>query len=116
MRAVFRHAPVVSPTRFPIPILLPCEIVMDLVERLSPEAAVRLVCCCQYMRGLYCEDGIFPTDDLWASLLLRTWPTRLTGAPGPNAPPRLRLSARGQLSVFSAQWVGYVRELRSVRL
>ena len=55
--------------RFPIPLLLPCEILLQLVEMLPPEAVVCLVCTCSYMRGLYCEDAIYPTETLWHALL-----------------------------------------------
>jgi hypothetical protein len=98
--------------KFPIPLALPCEIMLGIFEMLPPESAVSLVFCCWYMRGLYCEEGTFPADQLWAQLLRRTFPVRLTGAPGPNAPPRLRRSNQLTLSALSGDWVDYARELR----
>lgn len=79
---------------------------------LPPESAVSLVCTCWYMRGLYCEEGTFVADQFWDQLLRRTFPMRLTGAPGPNAPPRLRRSNQITLCALSSDWVHYVRELR----
>ena len=101
--------------RFPIPLALPCEIMLGVFEMLPPEAAVAVVCCCWYMHGLYCEEGTFAADQLFAHLLKRTFPARLTGAPGPNAPPRLRRSNMLTLQALSSDWVAYVRELRAVR-
>ena len=101
--------------RYPIPLLLPCEILLQLIELMSPEAAVCLVCSCKYMRGLYCEDATYPTENLWHSLLLRTFPARLTGAPGPNGPPRLKKTHRLAVCAFSREWVSYCRLLRAVR-
>ena len=112
MRSAFKPPP---PARFPIPLLLPCEILLIVAEMLPPEACACLVNCCSYMRGLYCEDGTFATEQLWNALLRRTFPQRYTGAPGPNAPPRLRGSARLALGVFARDWVGYRRMLRAVR-
>ena len=112
MRSAFKPPP---PARFPIPLLLPCEILLIVAEMLPPEACACLVNCCSYMRGLYCEDGTFATEQLWGALLRRTFPQRYTGAPGPNAPPRLRGSARLALGVFARDWVGYRRMLRAVR-
>jgi len=100
-------------TRLPIPLMLPCEILLGILEMLPPEAVVSLVCCCWYMHGLYCEEGTFAADQLWSHLLKRTFPARLTGAPGPNAPPRLRRSNYLTLSALSSDWVQYVRELRT---
>lgn len=109
-------------SRFPIPLALPCEIMLGVMEMLPPESVVAVVCCCQYMHGLYTEEGTFVADQLWDQLLRRTFPARLTGAPGPNAPPRLRrgsnhlkLSNKLTLSALSSDWVQYVRELRAVR-
>ena len=103
-------------TRFPIPLALPCEIMLGVFEMLPPEAVVSVVCCCWYMHGLYTEEGTFAADQLWDHLLKRTFPVRLTGAPGPNAPPRIfRRSNYLTLSTLSSDWVQYVRELRSVR-
>ena len=112
VRSAFKPPP---PARFPIPLLLPCEILLIVAEMLPPEACACLVNCCSYMRGLYCEDGTFATEQLWNALLRRTFPQRYTGAPGPNAPPRLRGSARLALGVFARDWVGYRRMLRAVR-
>ena len=112
VRSAFKPPP---PARFPIPLLLPCEILLIVAEMLPPEACACLVNCCSYMRGLYCEDGTFATEQLWGALLRRTFPQRYTGAPGPNAPPRLRGSARLALGVFARDWVGYRRMLRAVR-
>lgn len=112
VRSAFKPPP---PARFPIPLILPCEILLIVAEMLPPEACACLVNCCSYMRGLYCEDGTFATEQLWAALLRRTFPQRYTGAPGPNAPPRLRGSARLALGVFARDWVGYRRMLRAVR-
>ena len=111
VRSAFKPPP---PARFPIPLILPCEILLIIAEMLPPEACACLVNCCSYMRGLYCEDGTFATEQLWAALLRRTFPQRYTGAPGPNAPPRLRGSARLALGVFARDWVGYRRMLRAV--
>lgn len=61
---------------------------------------------------MYCEDDTYPTKYLWTSLLKRTYPIRLTGAPGPNAPPMLHRSHRLTLATFSRDWVRYLRELR----
>ena len=99
MRSAFKPPP---PARFPIPLLLPCEILLIVAEMLPPEACACLVNCCSYMRGLYCEDGTFATEQLWGALLRRTFPQRYTGAPGPNAPPRLRGSARLALGAAGA--------------
>ena len=102
-------------SRFPIPLALPCEIMLAILEMLPPESAVSLVCCCRYMHGLYCDDeGTFPADQLWDHLLRRTFPLRLTGAPGPNAPPRLRRSNHFTVSQLSCDWVVYARQLRAV--
>lgn len=102
-------------SRFPIPLALPCEIMLAIFQMLPPEAAVSLVCCCRYMHGLYCDDeGTFPADQLWDQLLRRTFPSRLTGAPGPNAPPRLRRSNRLTVSQLSCDWVRYARQIREV--
>ena len=103
-----------SSTGFPILLALPVEIILGLFEMLPPEAVMRAVCCCWYMYGLYCEDGTFASDQLWDTLLRRTFPSRLTGAPGPNVPPRLRKSPRLTLCSLAADWVDYVRELRAV--
>ena len=84
------------------------------MELLPPESTVSVVCCCWYMHGLYCEEGTFAADQLWAQVLKRTFPHRLTGAPGPNSPPRLRRSNYWTLSALSGDWVRYVRELRAV--
>jgi hypothetical protein len=111
VRSAFKPPP---PARFPIPLILPCEILLIVAEMLPPEACACLVNCCSYMRGLYCEDGTVATEQLWAALLRRTFPQRYTGAPGPNAPPRLRGSARLALGVFARDWVGYRRMLRAV--
>jgi hypothetical protein len=113
VRSAFKPPP---PARFPIPLILPCEILLIVAEMLPPEACACLVNCCSYMRGLYCEDGTVATEQLWAALLRRTFPQRYTGAPGPNAPPRLRGSARLALGVFARDWVGYRRMLRAVRM
>jgi len=110
VRAVLKTPP---SSRFPIPLALPCELVLCIFEMLPPEAVVSLVCCCWYMHGLYCEEGTFAADQLWAHLLKRTFPARLTGAPGPNAPPRLRRSNYLTLSALSSDWVRYVRQLRA---
>ena len=100
-------------SRFPIPLALPVEIMLGIFEMLPPEAAVSVVCCCWYMHGLYCEEGTFASDQLWTHLLKRTFPARLTGAPGPNAPPRLRSRSNyATLATLSNDWVHYVRELR----
>ena len=56
------------------------------------------------------------STELWDHLLKRTFPARLTGAPGPNAPPRLRRSNYLTLSTLSCEWVQYVREIRAVRV
>lgn len=109
VRAVLRASPA---ARFPIPLVLPCEILLGVIEMLPPESAVSLVCTCWYMRGLYCEEGTFVADQFWDQLLRRTFPMRLTGAPGPNAPPRLRRSNQITLCALSSDWVHYVRELR----
>ena len=83
VKAVLRSPP--SPIlRLPIPLLLPCEVLLQVAEYLPPESVVALVCCCKYMAGLYCEDGTRPTEHLWNALLARTFPARHTGAPGPN--------------------------------
>ena len=112
-----RFAPRVSRTvlvvHFPIPLALPVEILLGLFEMLPPEAVVSLVCCCRYMHGLYCEDGTFATDQLWDALLRRTFPLRLTGAPGPNVPPRLRQNPRLTVCMLSGDWMKYVQELRA---
>ena len=113
MRAAISPSKVLP--RFPIPLLLPCEILLKVVDDMPPEAAVCLVCTCKHMRGLYSEDGIYPSDALWTSLLARTFPVRLTGAPGPNAPPRLKGTDRQKLCAYSAGWVQYARALRAVR-
>jgi len=110
VRAAMRTAP---PNRFPIPLALPCELALGLFEMLPPETVVCLVCCCWYMYGLYCEDGTFASDQLWDALLRRTFPSRLTGAPGPNVPPRLRKSPRLTLCTLSSDWGSYVRDLRA---
>ena len=112
MRAVL--TPIPAKSRFPIPLALPCEIMLAIFEMLPPESAVSLVCCCWYMNGLYCEEGTFPADELWAQLLRRTFPLRLTGAPGPNAPPRLRRSNHLTVSQLSCDWCEYARQLRAV--
>lgn len=125
VRAVHHHASVgwgrikgvlrtTSTLRLPIPLLLPCEILLQLVDLLPPESAVCLVCACKYMRRLYCNDVSYPTDFLWEALLARTFPSRLTGAPGPNGPPRLKKSPRLVVCDFSKQWVAYCRMLRAV--
>ena len=101
--------------RYPIPLALPCELFLGLCDLLPPEAVVALVCCSSYMRALYCEEGTFAADQLWHHLLGRTFPARLTGAPGPNAPPRLRTSNYLTLCALSGDWVRYVRQLRKVR-
>lgn len=101
------------PVRFPILLALPVEIVLGLFEMLPPEAIVSAVCCCWYMYGLYCEDGTYAGDQLWDPLLRRTFPSRLTGAPGPNAPPRVRKSPRLTLCSLAANWCQYVRDLRA---
>jgi hypothetical protein len=113
MRAAMRPVP---PNRFPIPLALPCEIALALFEMLPPESVVSVVCCCWYMYGLYCEDGTFASDQLWAAMLQRTFPSRLTGAPGPNVPPRLlKLSPRLTVCRLAADWMAYVTEIRAVR-
>ena len=65
-----------GPPRYPIPLLLPCEILLIICEMLPPEACACLINCCSYMRGLYCEDGTFATEQLWVALLRRTFPQR----------------------------------------
>ena len=112
VRAALRSS---QAARFPIPLALPCEIMLAIFEMLPPESAVSVVCCCQYMQALYCEEGTFFADQFWDGLLRRTFPARLTGAPGPNAPPRLRRSNKLTLCNLSCDWVKYVRELRAVR-
>ena len=104
-----------GPPQYPIPLLLPCEILLIICEMLPPEACACLINCCSYMRGLYCEDGTFATEQLWVALLRRTFPQRYTGAPGPNAPPRLRGSCRLGIGVLARDWVEYRRMLRAVR-
>ncbi len=110
VKAVLRSPP--SPIlRLPIPLLLPCEVLLQVAEYLPPESVVALVCCCKYMAGLYCEDGTRPTEHLWNALLARTFPARHTGAPGPNGPPRLRGTSRVAVGIFSAEWTSYRAEL-----
>ena len=111
VRAALRAVP---PARLPIPLLLPCEILLQIAEWLNPESVVAVVCCCKYMCGLYCEDGTFNTEQLWNHLLQRTFPCRHTGAPGPNGPPRLRSTNRLAVGVFSGEWTAYRRELLAV--
>ena len=83
-------------------------------ELMPPESVVCLVCCCSYMRAIYCEEGTFASDQLWKHLLKRTFPVRLTGAPGPNAPPRVpRRSNMMTVCALSRDWVEYVRALRA---
>lgn len=113
VRAMVKPTP--TAVRFPIPLALPCEIMLGIFEMMPPESVVAVVCCCWYMHGLYCEEGTFAADELWKHLLARTFPARLTGAPGPNAPPRLRRSNYVSLRNLSNDWVAYVRELRAVR-
>ncbi|KAL1530955.1 hypothetical protein AB1Y20_001846 [Prymnesium parvum] len=110
MRAALRSSP--PPRRLPIPLLLPCELLLLLAEQLPPEAVVRLVCCCAAMRTLYARDGATHSDALWAALLQRTFPVRLTGAPGPNAPPRLKGTARLHLCTYSREWTAYCASLK----
>ena len=107
--------PVPVSARFPIPLVLPIEIMLGIFEMMPPEAVVAAICTCWYMHGLYCEEGTFAADELWKHLLARTFPARLTGAPGPNAPPRLRRSNMSSVRNLSNDWVAYVREIRAVR-
>lgn len=100
--------------RFPIPLYLPCEILLLVIDELPPEAAVCLLCACKDVRTLYCDDSIYPSNTVWRSLLSRTFPLRLTGAPGPNAPPRLKMNDRLTLCEFSRDWTSYCRQLRAV--
>ena len=107
------RAPV--PARYPIPLLLPCEILLIVCEMLPPEACACLVNCCKFMHGLYCEDGSVWTEQLWNALLRRTFPQRYTGAPGPNAPPRVRGSCRIGIGVLAREWVECRRLIKAVR-
>ena len=113
VRAVLKPSP--PPPPFPIPLALPIELQLAIFEQLPPESIVALVCCCSYMHGLYSDDGSFATEQLWGPLLRRTFPSRLTGAPGPNAPPRLKRAPRLVVSAFGNQWVDYLKQLRAVR-
>ena len=112
VRSAFKPPP---PARFPIPLLLPCEILLIVAEMLPPEACACLVNCCSYMRGLYCEDGTFATEQLWGALLRRTFPQRYTGAPGPNAPPRLRGERDQVLNLLAKANEGQLQAAKSKR-
>ena len=110
MRSSLRPAPA---PRLPIPLMLPCEIFDLVVQQLPPEAVVRLICSCRYLRGLYCENGSDVTNGLWEALLRRTFPTRFTGAPGPNSPTLKKCSSRDAVAAYAREWVPYHRALRA---
>ena len=108
------RAPLEPKVGFPIPLGLPCDIFLGIVQMLPPESVVSVICCCKDMHSLYCKDDLYCADNLWEGLLSRTFPMRLTGAPGPNAPPRLHRSLRITCSGLSCEWVEYLRELRKM--
>ena len=68
IRAAFRSS---GDTRFPIPLLLPCDLVDLLVALLPPEAVVALVCCCKTLHRRF-SSAQTPEAELLSGQLLNT--------------------------------------------